>query len=223
MPLHAIHSTVKPAYFLYGKGLGYGFKDNTTAFPSWLGQNSKQSKLQRQLGEVQIRMRLKVSGDRAEIRQSYIPALFPRIVQPLMDKDSGADEVEEVMQYMDEYYVSKDDWDTVVELGVGECSQDGVLKKIRGSTKAAFTKRYNASEHPIPFHKATDLGTKVKKIAKGEMPDQEDVLDNEEEIEEPEDVRGNESEEYDVSKDKLIKQPKAASKSKSKASSSKKK
>jgi len=52
------------------------------------------------------------------------------------------DEVEEVMQYMDEYYVSKDDWDTMVELGVGECSQDGVLKKIRGSTKAAFTKRF---------------------------------------------------------------------------------
>lgn len=33
MPLHAIHSTVKPAYVLYGKGLGYGFKDNATAFP----------------------------------------------------------------------------------------------------------------------------------------------------------------------------------------------
>jgi hypothetical protein len=33
MPLHAIHSTVKPAYFVYGKGLGYGFRDNATAFP----------------------------------------------------------------------------------------------------------------------------------------------------------------------------------------------
>jgi replication factor C subunit 1 len=30
-------------------------------------------------------MRLKVSGDKSEIRQSYIPALFPHIVKPLMD------------------------------------------------------------------------------------------------------------------------------------------
>lgn len=51
----------------------------------WLGQNSKQNKLGRQLGEVQTRMRLKVSADKNEIRQSYIPALFPHVVQPLVD------------------------------------------------------------------------------------------------------------------------------------------
>ena len=53
--------------------------------PRWLGQNSKQGKLNRQLGEVQIHMRLKVSGDKTEIRQSYIPALFPFIVKPLIE------------------------------------------------------------------------------------------------------------------------------------------
>ena len=52
----------------------------------WLGQNSKQGKLARQLGDVQIRMRLKVSGDKSEIRQSYIPALFPHIVLPLQEE-----------------------------------------------------------------------------------------------------------------------------------------
>lgn len=51
----------------------------------WLGQNSKQNKLSRALGDVQIRMRLKVSGDKSEIRQSYLPALFPHIVKPLID------------------------------------------------------------------------------------------------------------------------------------------
>ena len=40
----------------------------------------------RQLGDVQIRMRLKVSGDKNDIRQAYIPALFPHIVKPLVDK-----------------------------------------------------------------------------------------------------------------------------------------
>ena len=57
----------------------------TLYFDRWLGQNSKQSKLGRQLSDVQIRMRLKVSGDKSEIRQSYIPALFPHIVKPLID------------------------------------------------------------------------------------------------------------------------------------------
>lgn len=50
----------------------------------WLGQNSKQGKLGRQLGEMQIRMRLKVSGDKGEIRQSYLPAFYPFVVQPLI-------------------------------------------------------------------------------------------------------------------------------------------
>lgn len=52
----------------------------------WLGQNSKQNKLSRQLTDVQARMRLKVLGDKVEIRQSYVPALFAHIVKPLVDE-----------------------------------------------------------------------------------------------------------------------------------------
>ena len=36
--------------------------------------------------DIQARMRLKVSSDKQELRQSYIPALFPHIVKPLMDE-----------------------------------------------------------------------------------------------------------------------------------------
>jgi replication factor C subunit 1 len=46
------------------------------------------NKLNRQLGDIQIRMRLKVSGDKSEIRQVYIPALFPHIVKPLTEDGS---------------------------------------------------------------------------------------------------------------------------------------
>jgi len=52
----------------------------------WFGKNSSQGKLGRLLGEIQIRMRLKVSGDRREIRQSYLPTLFPRLVEPLQER-----------------------------------------------------------------------------------------------------------------------------------------
>ncbi|KAL1738330.1 DNA replication factor RFC1, partial [Schizophyllum fasciatum] len=110
MPLHAVCSTVRPAYEMYGAGGGYG-SANPVSFPQC------QNKLARQLSDVQIRMRLKVSGDKSEIRQSYIPSLYPHIVRPLMDE--GASAVDEVIEYMDEYFLSREDWDTIIELGVG--------------------------------------------------------------------------------------------------------
>ena len=105
MPTHAVLSTVRPSSFLYGPGSGYG-GPNAMTFPQyvslhfnsndvltkscerWLGQNSKQNKLGRALGDVQMRMRLKVSGDKTEIRLSYLPAMFPLIVEPLIDQGS---------------------------------------------------------------------------------------------------------------------------------------
>ncbi|TFK35074.1 replication factor RFC1 C terminal domain-containing protein [Crucibulum laeve] len=173
MPLHAVCSTIRPAAALYGMGAHYG-GPGAMSFPQWLGQNSKQNKLSRQLGDVQIRMRLKVSGDKAEIRQSYIPALFPHIVKPLTE--SGASAIEEVIETMDQYYLSKEDWDTIVELGVDDHKDELVLKKVPGATKAAFTRKYNASEHPIPFHKAQDLGKLPKKLAGGPAPDLEEAF-----------------------------------------------
>ncbi|KAG1803660.1 uncharacterized protein HD556DRAFT_1437417 [Suillus plorans] len=104
--------------------------------PSWLGQNSKQNKLSRQLGDVQVRMRLKVSGGKHEIRQSYIHALFPHIFKPLIDR--GAAAVDDVIERMDGYYLSREDWDTVVELGVDTQKDDVVNKLIKPATKTSF-------------------------------------------------------------------------------------
>jgi replication factor C subunit 1 len=42
---------------------------------------------------------------------------------------------------MDEYYLSREDWDTIVELGVGDRKDDLVLKKITTATKSAFTRK----------------------------------------------------------------------------------
>jgi hypothetical protein len=50
--------------------------------------------------------------------------------------------VEEVIEQMDDYYLSKEDWDTIVELGVDDRKDDLVLKKISSATKAALTRRW---------------------------------------------------------------------------------
>lgn len=43
---------------------------------------------------------------------------------------------------MDEYFLNKEDWDTLVELGVGSRKDETILKTIPVTTKAAFTKAY---------------------------------------------------------------------------------
>jgi replication factor C subunit 1 len=42
---------------------------------------------------------------------------------------------------MDHYYLSKDDWDALVELGVGEQDEEQIMKRISTSTKTSFTKK----------------------------------------------------------------------------------
>ncbi|KAF8680893.1 replication factor C [Rhizoctonia solani] len=212
MPLHAVTSTVRPASFLYGTGLGYGGPLQMT-FPQWLGQNSKQGKLQRQLGDIQIRMRLKVSGNKAEIRQSYIPALLPRLVRPLIEE--GSNGVPTVIEIMDEYYLSKEEWDAMLELGIGPNKGEDFASKISTATKTAFTRKYNSTDHPIAFHKPQEFGRPSTKIAAEAMPDHEDVLEVDDEPEEEEEKQPKgKAKASEIEKDKLIKEskPKAAAK-----------
>ena len=86
--------------------------------------------------DIQARLRLKVSSDKLELRQSYIPALFPYVIKPLMDEGVvsfclhtpctlSADSlrqsaVDTVIDRMDDYFLNRDDWDTLVELGLDD-------------------------------------------------------------------------------------------------------
>ena len=42
---------------------------------------------------------------------------------------------------MDDYFLSKEDWDTIVELGVDDKRDELVLKKISTATKTALTRK----------------------------------------------------------------------------------
>ncbi|GAA5908148.1 hypothetical protein JCM5296_000516 [Sporobolomyces johnsonii] len=199
MPLHGMMSCVRPASFCYGQG-------GQPNFPAWFGKYSTQGKLSRMLGEIQIRMRLRVSGDRREIRQSYLPTLFPKLVQPLIEE--GSDAIPQVIELMDDYYLTKEDWDAIVELGIGEgFTQDEVLKLIPTATKGAFTRKYNSSDHPIPFYKPDGGKAKAKKLAPaGDMPDLEEAFVDEDDLGvEDDDGADTDDSEASIGKDKLIK------------------
>lgn len=131
MPTHAMFSFVRPASFVYGSMAG-----NQTRFTSWMGKNSTQGKLMRMIKEIQGHMRLRTSGDRFEIRQTYMPLLFDRLIKRLQVE--GKDAVPEIIELMDEYFLTKDDWDAIMELGVGEADQDKI--KIETQAKSTFTR-----------------------------------------------------------------------------------
>ncbi|KAF2096378.1 DNA replication factor C, large subunit [Rhizodiscina lignyota] len=197
MPTHAIFSFVRPASFIAGSMAGH-----QTVFTSWLGRNSTQGKLMRMIKEIQGHMRLKTSGDRHEVRQQYLPILWEQLVNKLQEE--GKEGVDEVIDLMDSYFLTKDDFDAIMELGIGPMDSKDV--KLETQTKAAFTRLYNQRSHPLPFMKASNV-IAPKKQAK-ERPDIEEAIEESDEGEVVEEVKDDEDEDVDVTKDKYIKQPK---------------
>jgi replication factor C subunit 1 len=150
-------------------------------------------------------MRLRASGDRHEIRQQYMPLLWQKTVKVLQDE--GKEKVPEVIDLMDSYFLTKEDYDAMIELGLGPMSEDKV--KIDSQAKATFTRMYNAQSHPLPFMKASSVV--APKAAKKVKPDLEDAIDESdagEELLAEGEAKEDEDEEMDLKKDKYIKAPK---------------
>lgn len=130
MPTHAVFSTVRPSSFIAGQLMG-------SAFTSWLGHNSKTGRLGRLVREIHSHMRLKSSGDHNEIRQQYLPVLWYQTIARMSAE--GKDAVEDVINLMDSYYLTRDDFDAIKELGVGPQNEESV--SLESQTKAAFTRQ----------------------------------------------------------------------------------
>jgi replication factor C subunit 1 len=131
MPTHAMLGFVRPASFVAGSTAGHH-----TRFTTWLGKNSSQGKLTRMVKEIQAHMRLRSSGDRHEVRQQYVPVLWNKLCKRL--EEEGKDSVPDIIDLMDSYFLTKDDFDAIIELGVGPMEQ-GELK-IGTQSKSTFTR-----------------------------------------------------------------------------------
>lgn len=116
-------------------------------------------------------MRLRASGDRHEIREQYLPLLWYRLVKELQLE--GKDALAGVIDLMDSYYLTKDDWDAILELGVGPMDMEEM--KIDSQVKTSFTRTYNQKSHPLPYMKASSVVAPKKKSK--ERPDIEEALD----------------------------------------------
>lgn len=151
-------------------------------------------------------MRLRSTGDRHEIRQQYIPALWSSLIQKLQLE--GKDAVHDIIELMDSYFLTRDDWDAIMELGVGRMDMEKV--KIETQAKSTFTRLYNQASHPMPFMKASAVVAPAR-VAR-EKPDLEEAVEasDDEAGAEPDvnEKAAGEEEELDLKKDKYIKAPK---------------
>ena len=154
-------------------------------------------------------MRLRASGDRHEIRQQYLPVLWTRLVKALehcgadgVDKDG----IQEIIALMDSYFLTKDDWDAIYELGIGPQAEERVT--LSTAVKTAFTKTYNQMSHPLPFMKAGGGLAPMKKAK--ERPDLEEAIEESDDAEEllAEAEGDDEEEDLDLKKDKYVSAPK---------------
>ncbi|KAJ1925264.1 DNA replication factor C complex subunit Rfc1 [Tieghemiomyces parasiticus] len=145
MPVHAAFSCVRPAYYMHGSMAG-----SMTQFPGWLGKNSTATKANRLLREFQTRMRLRITGDRTEVRLNYLPALIQALSRPLIEEGAGG--IEAVIKVLDEYHLSKDDWGEIMTMQVGGKTSGSAFQnpmdRIPSNVKSAFTRKYNAMSHP---------------------------------------------------------------------------
>jgi len=193
-PIHGVFSTVRPAEFMNGNFAG------RIEFPKWLGRFSSRKKCYRLLTELAIRMSATASGDKALLRLDYLPYLVKPLVSPLLA--DGVDGVDQVLALMDAYGITRDDYDTILELM--ELSGKNWGKQIPTKVKSAFTRKYKAAHFAI---KAAHLAIKAAPTRKGAisfiLPEEaaqgheedSDVYSEEEEEEEEEETGESQKEE----------------------------
>jgi replication factor C subunit 1 len=208
MPFHGVMSSVLPSSYVAGQGRG------RYNFTTYLGQNSKTNKYARLLQEIQSHARLKISGDKKEVRLQYLPLLSSRLIKPLLSNGDGG--INEVIEVMDEYFLTKEDWDVIMELGVGPLSNEAKAKGLPTAVKSAFTRNYNKVSHPVPFMKSSSMFSAKATAAAmpTEVPDLEETVGEEVPITEDDADDKDKDEDEDLSKDKYIKvsKPKASAK-----------
>lgn len=192
-PMHAIMSAVLPAYYVQGAMGG------RIDFAGWLGQNSRTGKNQRLLTEVTKHVFLHTQAGRSEIRLDYTGAFAAAIITPMLQH--GAEGIDQAIRFMDEYSVSRDDIDSILDMVLDQRLNSAAFSKIPTAVRSAFTRKYNQGVHRLPYVLGGGAPT-AKKVAT-DVPNGAGDADEDDVIFEAADD-GTDAEE-DISKDKMIK------------------
>lgn len=139
----SLSSSIIPAALLRGQRetLEQGER-NFNRFGGWLGKNSTLGKNRRLLEDLHVHLLAsrESSSGRETVRVEYLSLLLKRLTMPLRElpKDEA---VQEVVEFMNTYSISQDDFDTIVELSKYQ-GHPNPLDGIVPAVKAALTKAY---------------------------------------------------------------------------------
>ncbi|XP_042886240.1 replication factor C subunit 1-like isoform X3 [Penaeus japonicus] len=170
LPTQAMFSSVLPGEYMAGHLAGQ------IEFPRWLGNNSRRNKFDRLMQELQMHMRLKISGTKLDVGVDYCGHLRNAVISPLIQH--GPEGVQDAVKSMTAYDLLREDLESLQELSQWPGSKDP-MSQVDSKVKAAFTRLYNKESQPSPY---AAVHISKKKGSKGG----EDLYD-EEEMEEEED------------------------------------
>ncbi|CAJ1979080.1 unnamed protein product [Sphenostylis stenocarpa] len=132
-----------PASLLHGQReiLEQGER-NFNRFGGWLGKNSTMGKNFRLLDDLHVHILAsrESSSGRDAIRMEYLTLILKHLTEPLRSLPK-AEAVQQVVEFMNTYSISQEDFDTIVELSKFK-GHPNPLDGIQPAVKSALTKAY---------------------------------------------------------------------------------
>ena len=172
-------------------------------FSSFFGQRSRRIKNERLINEIEKHICLRTSSaNKQQFNLDYLPYLSRILISPLK-QSSNEQGIEQCIQLLDDYYLNRDDFQTMMELNTWGKTGRNPYEQLDTQVKSSLTRNYNKSKHRTPY-----AVIDIKKLKKSkDLTGDED----EEEGEEEEEEEGNENIEQDAMI-KLSKRPAATTK-----------
>jgi replication factor C subunit 1 len=164
-------------------------------FSSFFGQRSRTSKNERLLNEIEKHICLKIaSANKQQFNLDYLSYLSKIFIQPLQQLQQQG--VEQCISLLDEYYLNRDDFQTIMELNTWGKSGKNPYEQLDTQTKSSLTRLYNKTNHRTPY---TIIDIKKLKKSKGNLDeDDEDESDGDQEKNDNEEEGGGENIEQDA-------------------------
>jgi len=186
LPTAAVFCSVLPGEYMSG------FLTGQIEFPQWLGKNSRRSKLDRILSELQGHTRLTAGVSKGAVTLDYGQRLREHIVSPM--SKLGAEGVDQSVTNINDYNLLREDLDGLMEVTQWPGRPDP-WAALDSKVKAAFTRKYNKEAAALPFA----VQSVVTKKAKSSVNSQESWGEDDDDVEEEEEDKD------DIEKDAMIK------------------
>ncbi|KAG8342238.1 putative replication factor C, subunit 1 [Trypanosoma vivax] len=171
--------------FLSGQQVFFD-RQRPVKFPSWLGHNSSANKNRRLLRCLTFQSTNPtkgVSGNQEDVLLDYIPLGWEgSVTRPLAER--GKEAIGDVIRFMDQYHIMRDDWEFVQSVGhfkkMQHPSQMPANGDIPTAVKTAFTREFNKTHRyesltkGVLQHMGTDSAV-GEESEEGEIEGEEDV------------------------------------------------